>query len=120
MTVRLVRFARAAFSIAAVVAFVFAVLPYPPQLPGQPGDEVNHMLAFATLGGLGTFSFSRTSPLRLLAGLAVFGAVIEFVQMIPMLHRDSDPVDWIADVVAAGVAIALGRLIARRLRMEEH
>jgi hypothetical protein len=30
-----------------------------------------------------------------------FGAMIEFAQLIPALHRDSDPYDWIADTLAA-------------------
>ena len=44
MTLRLTHLARAAFWIAAVVAFVFAVLPHPPQLPGQPSDKVQAIL----------------------------------------------------------------------------
>jgi hypothetical protein len=38
--------------------------------------------------------------------MAAFGALIEIVQLIPMLHRDSDWHDWVADVFA--VVIALG------------
>jgi hypothetical protein len=39
----------------------------------------------------------------------LFGAVIEVVQAIPMLHRDSDVMDWIADTAAVLVVLLLIR-----------
>ena len=39
------------------------------------------------------------------------GAAIELLQGIPVLNRDSDIIDWLADTFAAGVAIfALSRI----------
>lgn len=91
---------------AALFAFLMAVLPHPPQLPGQPGDKIQHIAAFATLALLGAWAYAR-APLRLLAGLALFGALIEIVQAVPALNRDSDVVDWLADTVAAGLVLAI-------------
>ena len=89
-----------------------AVLPHPPRLPGDPSDKVQHVIAFATLGLLGGFAYPRLPALRLVAGLSLFGALIELVQAIPALNRDSDVIDWLADTAASGIAL----LLVRRLR----
>ena len=90
---------------AALFALVMALLPHPPQVPGHPSDKVQHMVAFAALGTLGTLAYARVSAVRLILGLSLFGALIEVAQAIPMLHRDSDPLDWLADTVACGLVI---------------
>ena len=89
-----------------------AILPHPPQVPGEPNDKVEHMIAFATLAALGSFAYPRMALLRLLAALSLFGALIEVVQAIPVLQRDSDVKDWIADTAA--VAVVLGLVWWRR------
>jgi hypothetical protein len=106
---------RLAFWAATLFAFVMAVLPHPPQLPGAPTDKVQHMLAFATLTGLAVAGWPPASRLRLLLGLSAFGVLIELVQAIPALHRDSDWRDWVADTAAILVVLALAAAI-RRLR----
>jgi hypothetical protein len=103
------RASRAAFWAAACFAFVMAVLPHPPQIPGEPNDKVQHIAAFATLALLGSFAYPRAALLRLLAGLSLFGAFIEVVQAIPELHRDSDVLDWLADTAAVAVVLLLVR-----------
>jgi VanZ family protein len=101
------RTARAVFWTAVCFAFVMAVLPHPPHFPGEPGDKVEHIIAFATLAILGSFAYPFAGLLRLLAGLSLFGALIELVQEIPALHRDSDIVDWIADTLTAGLVLTI-------------
>lgn len=102
---------------AALFAFVMAILPHPPEVPGAPSDKVQHIVAFLILGSLAWFAYPRTSPIRLGIGLSLFGALIEVVQAIPALHRDSDVVDWLADTVAAGLILfVLHWLRARRSR----
>ena len=91
---------RLAFWAAALFAFVMAVLPHPPQVPGAPNDKIQHIIAFVTLAALGAWAYRGWSLLRLAIGLSLFGALIEVVQMIPALHRDSDVLDWIADTAA--------------------
>ncbi len=93
VTRRMTRFYRVGFWAALVFAFVMALLPHPPQLPGAPSDKVQHVAAFAILAALGAAAYRSTSLMRLLAGLSTFGALIEFLQAIPVLNRDSDPVD---------------------------
>jgi VanZ family protein len=108
------RLARAAFWVAAAFAFVMAVLPHPPEVPGNPNDKVQHIAAFATLSLLGSFAYPRTSLINLLLRLSLFGAFIEVVQAIPVLHRDSDVWDWAADTVAVIVVLLLVRFWRKR------
>lgn len=110
------RLARIAFFGAALFAFVMAVLPHPPMIPGNPPDKLQHMLAFATLGVVGAIGFARRSAWSLFLMLTGFGAFIELVQALPMIHRDCDIRDLIADMIAAAIALALTRAIARRAR----
>ena len=103
------RSARAIFWAAAAFAFVMAVLPHPPEVPGHPNDKVQHIAAFATLSLLGSFAYPRTELIKLLIRLSLFGAFIEVVQAIPEVHRDSDVLDWLADTVAVAVVLFVVR-----------
>ena len=113
------RAARIAFVICACYAFVMAAVPNPPPIPGQPSDKIMHMLAFGTLGALAAYGFRSISTARLFAGLTAFGAVIELVQAIPILHRDSDIVDLLADMAAALAALAAVRWLTRRAEQRQ-
>ena len=86
-----------------------AVVPHPPEVPGEPNDKVQHIIAFATLAGLGSFAYPATALVQLLLRLSLFGALIEVVQAIPALHRDSDVLDWLADTAAVLVVLLLVR-----------
>jgi VanZ family protein len=97
--------ARLLFWTAFAFAFVMAVLPHPPAVPGNPNDKLQHIAAFATLGLIGSFAYPDVPLLRLLFRLSMFGALIEVVQAIPSLHRDSDVWDWIADTAAAACVL---------------
>jgi VanZ family protein len=108
------RTVRALFWAAAAFAFVMAVLPHPPQVPGEPNDKVQHITAFATLALLGSFAYPATALISLLIRLSLFGAAIEVVQAIPALHRDSDVWDWAADTVAVIVVLLLVRFWRKR------
>lgn len=108
---RLLRFA---FWAATAFAFVMAILPKPPELPGAPSDKVQHIAAFLTLATLAAFAFPGRSLLRIALWLSAFGALIEVVQAIPALHRDSDVVDWIADSAAVAVVLILVAAIRRK------
>lgn len=109
---------RLLFWTAMLFAFVMAILPHPPELPGEPSDKIQHMAAFATLGLLGAWAYARAALLQLLAGLSLFGALIEVVQAIPALHRDSDVKDWVADTLACGLVLLLVHWRRRRKREE--
>jgi len=98
---------RLIFWAAFTFALVMAVLPHPPHVPGEPSDKVEHVTAFVTLGLLSAWAYPRTSLIQLLVRLSLFGALIELAQAIPALGRDSDPLDWVADTVAAAIALGI-------------
>lgn len=108
-----VKIPRSLFWLAALIALTMAALPHPPQLPGSPSDKFQHILAFAVLAGLAGIGFQKVSALRLWLLLSAFGALIEVVQMIPALHRDSDLLDWLADTLAAGLVLVSFRAARR-------
>ena len=102
--------------LAIVFTLFMALLPKPPALPiDRFGDKFEHMLAFSVIAFLARFSFQRISYWRLLEHLSFFGALIEVFQAWPMLHRDCDPRDWMADTIAAGLALLLAHGLAPRL-----
>jgi VanZ family protein len=100
------RILRLAFWAAAIFAFVMAVLPHPPKIPGEPSDKVQHVAAFATLGLLSKLAYPASTPFQLVLRLSLFGALIEVVQAIPGLHRDSSVWDWVADTIACAVVLS--------------
>jgi hypothetical protein len=104
------------FWVALIVAFVFAVLPKPPMLPGNPTDKVQHMLAFAVLAGLAWLGYPGLSRWRILTGLSAFGALIELVQGTSLVHRDAQFLDWVADTIAAVAVLALVALLEAIVR----
>lgn len=107
---------RVLFWLALIFALTMAWLPYPPGIPlDRLGDKVEHMLAFATLAGLGTLGFAWHLRWRVAERLSFLGAMVEIVQSIPALHRDCDITDWIADTIAIVVATALVSLVLPRL-----
>ncbi|QDM40269.1 hypothetical protein C0V74_03765 [Altererythrobacter sp. TH136] len=108
------RWLRRAFFLAAAFAFVMALLPQPPQIPGQPGDKIQHMLAFFTLGALAAAGWRDRSILTLFAPLAILGGAIELFQAIPALHRDAEWLDWLADMGATLVALIVTRGVLNR------
>jgi VanZ family protein len=87
-----------------------ALLPKPPALPMEPGDKIQHMVAFFTLGALAAAGWRKRRLAMLFAGLSAFGAAIEVFQAIPALKRDADVADWLADMAATAAALGLVRL----------
>ena len=105
-----------AFWAALAFTFVMAALPHPPRIPGDPLDKIQHMAAFTVLTALACAAWPAMPRLRLAVALSAFGALIEVVQAIPALHRDSDWRDWVADTVAILVTLALAAMVRDFLR----
>jgi hypothetical protein len=108
------RLLRLAFWLATLVAFIAAVVPGEEAPNLMPWDKAQHFLAFYVLAVLGAAAYPRSGFLRVGAALSAFGAFIEFVQMIPQLHRDAEFFDWLADTVAIAAALAPAYLPAVR------
>lgn len=96
---------KALFWFLALFALVMALIPHPPELPGNPSDKLQHVAAFGTLAFVGRLAYPRLSDLRLIVALSLFGAFIEIAQAIPVLHRDCDPLDWLADTIACSLVV---------------
>lgn len=71
-----------------------------------PWDKAQHFIAFYALTGLAVAAFPRVSIYLIAILLSAFGALIEVVQGLPIVHRDQDVGDWIADSVAISCALA--------------
>jgi hypothetical protein len=102
----LARLAQVAFLAALIFTFYSAVIPPEQAFQLAPWDKAEHFLAFYALTGLGVAAFPKQN-LFLIAGLlSAFGALIEFVQGLDIVHRDRDFWDWVADTVAIIMALA--------------
>jgi hypothetical protein len=110
------RLVKAAFWAAILFALVMALIPHPPEVHVTDFDKVEHGTAFAVLGVLGSVAYPRLSPLRLVIGLSLYGALIEILQGTAFIHRDRDPLDWVTDTVACAVVIYLVHRLGMRRR----
>jgi len=100
------RMAQLAFWAALVFTFVCAVMP-PHQAPQLfPWDKAEHFAAFYTLTVLAAAAFPRRNIAILAILLSAFGGAIELVQALPIVNRDCDFWDWVADTVAILAALA--------------
>ena len=64
------------------------------------------MVAFAVLAAISWIAYPAASFLNLVIGLSAFGALIELLQTIPGLNRDSSMIDWFADTAAGTLVLA--------------
>jgi len=102
----LVPLAQIVFFAALVFTFYSAVIPPHEALQLVPWDKAEHFIAFYTLTGLAAAAFPKRNLLWIAAALSGFGALIEFVQGLPIVHRDRDFWDWVADTIAIVAALA--------------
>lgn len=100
---------RLLFWLTALFAFVMAVLPHPPLLV-PVWDKLQHFGAFASLMAVAMLAYPRVRSIKLALALCSFGALIELVQGLPMVHRDADVHDWVADLLAIFVVLVLAQL----------
>jgi hypothetical protein len=102
----LLRLAQVAFFSALLFTFYCAVVPPSHAIQLVPWDKAEHFIAFYALTGLAASAFPRRSLLAIGVSLSAFGALIEIVQGTPIVHRDMDFWDWVADTLAIGAALA--------------
>jgi len=102
------------FAIALIVTLVLALLPHPPSPLGTMWDKYQHMLAFGSLTLLAAFAFPA-APLPLIGErLSFLGAMIEVAQAMPVIHRDCDIFDWIADTAAVVIVMLVIHFVMRQ------
>lgn len=74
-------------------------------------DKAQHALAFATLAALGLLAYPHRRW-RVLAGLLVFGGLIELAQAATG-WRYGEWADWLADAAGLALGLALARSLQR-------
>lgn len=110
---RAVRHARVAFALAALASTVATHWPRLALAPAEsPIDKLAHALNFAFLSALLWRTRWVRRVLPLMAIMAAWATVDELTQAIPVLHRQADLDDWLADLV--GIAVASAYLRAFR------
>jgi hypothetical protein len=102
----LVRLARVVFVCAFVFTAYSAVIPPQHAVQLVPWDKAEHFIAFYGLTGLAVAAFPRQKLLVIAVLLSGFGALIEIVQGLPIVHRDRDFWDWVADTTAIIAALS--------------
>jgi len=102
----LIRLAQVAFFAALIFTFYSAVIPPQEAVQLAPWDKAEHFMAFYALTGLGVAAYPRWNLFILGALLSAYGALIEIVQGLPIVHRDRDFWDWVADTIAIAAALA--------------
>ncbi len=109
------RFALLIFILASLVTAWGAFAP-----PGEPHphlfpwDKAEHFSAFAVLATSGVLAFPRMRLPLLAALLSLAGGMIEVIQALPIVNRDADVMDWVADSTA--VAMVMAVIVAARFR----
>ncbi|MBC6980489.1 VanZ family protein [Caulobacter sp. 17J80-11] len=106
--------AKAAFVGAAGFALWNALIPGGDDKSLFFWDKLAHFTAFYVVALLAIPAFPRASLAVIAVALTGLGVLIEVLQALPMIHRDSDVKDVVADV--AGIAFALLPVLAWRLR----
>ncbi len=102
----LARLAKGVFFAALAFTFYSAVIPPQRAIQLVPWDKAEHFIAFYALTGLAAAAFPRCNVLIIAVLLSAFGALIEIVQGLPIVHRDKDVWDWVADTIAIVAALA--------------
>ena len=102
----LLKVARLVFFAALIFTFYSAVIPPSHALQLTPWDKATHFIAFYVLTGLAVTAFPKQNVFLVAAWLSAFGALIEVVQGLPIVHRDRDFWDWVADTIAISCALA--------------
>ncbi len=110
----LLRSAQLAFWGALVFTFVEATIPPKHAISLFPWDKAEHFVAFYVLTGLAAAAFPKRSLFTIACTLSAFGGLIELVQALPIVNRDCDVWDWVADTLAVAAAIAPMMLVLWR------
>ena len=112
----LILLARCAFFAALIFTFYSAVIPPGHAVQLVPWDKAEHFIAFYALTGLAAAAFPAGRLWVIAVVLSLFGALIEFVQGLPIVNRDRDFWDWVADSIAIAAALSPMLLVWWRAR----
>ena len=106
--------ARIAFVAALCVIAYYAFKPAGTGGGLFPWDKADHFSAFFVLTGLAITAFPKQSFLRIAIAIAILGALIEIIQGLPIVNRDCDFWDWVAEMCA--LSAVYGSVLAANIR----
>lgn len=101
------------FAAATAVLYLSLSTPGNSAPPFPHFDKVGHFGAFAVLGALLSKAFPSMKLIRVVALLALFGALIELLQHFTS-YRTASVADFIADIAGAAVGSAIIKKIFNR------
>ncbi len=101
------------FAAVLLLTLVAALVPNADAPDLGHGDKINHIAAFATLTVLAAWAWPRARLVVILVALSALGAAIEGLQALPVIARDAEWADWIADTAAVAVALAAVAFVRR-------
>jgi VanZ family protein len=100
---RTIRWPRLLVFIGAVAFTLFAALSPADDNAGLiPWDKAKHFLAFYGLTFLATIALPKSRWWKITGVLLVFGVAIEILQALPIVGRDADVFDVVADALGIG------------------
>jgi VanZ family protein len=77
-----------------------------------PWDKAKHFIVFYGLTFLATVALPKSRPWKIGTVLLAFGVAIEILQGLPIVGRDADAFDVVADTL--GVGFFFGPIIVRQ------
>lgn len=98
---------RAALASGVSLCVIVALLPHPPQVPGNPSDTLLHAGAFVSLALLSRVAFPKSSAALIVLLLAALGLAIECAQAMPGVGRDASFEDWAVDIAASAIGVCV-------------
>jgi VanZ family protein len=106
------------------ILFTLTHIPSPPRPPGNISDKTEHFIAYGILGALLYLTLwvrgvKRTALVVLTVCLA-YGAIDEWLQAIPFVHRSCELRDWYADAIGTLVGIVIASAARLLLRYAHH
>ena len=78
----------------------------------RANEKLEHLLAFFGLAYLALQGWGWGKALNIAVGLFALAGAIELLQGLPLVHRDPDLWDWVADAAGILCAVALVRQFA--------
>ena len=96
---------RVVLFVGTAIGLYWALKPVPPASSVHFRDKVEHFICFYLLTATALAAYPKARAVILVLVLAVFGAAIEGLQALPVIGRDAEFLDWVADI--AGVLTAL-------------
>lgn len=97
-----------------LVTVVFAFSPAGAGLHLFAWDKADHFASFFAIMTAAIVSFPRQPLWRIAVVVSAAGAGIELIQALPIVGRDCDVRDWVADNI--GIGAVLGLVLCARIR----